>query len=483
MISAPRAPAGKLPFRQSFGYGVGAMAHQVFDSGIGYLAFYVFNIALGVSPVMVGLAQSLSRGVDLFTDPLAGYLADSPRWRSSRRTMIVIGSLVGGIFFSLVWLFPAGLSPTGYFFWLLGCFSITSAGWSFCSVPRQAIGIEMTSAPNERAMLNALASFMGMVCNLGMVWAYAATQLPIFGGTVNGARWVGGAMGAAIIVFGIISAVFCKTKELTPTEIARAKPSTSGIGNFTAGIRRVSKCRPFLFLALAVMLVIVGLISTSYGVTPCIAIYYICGGSQSKAAIIMGGGSTLWITSGLLFTPVILWLARRFGKRDVLIFFLLLGLAGDVAKWICYNPSFPWLFIIPKAAFGAAIAAVAALAPSMTADACDVEETLTGACDSGMFSAFYNWTLKLGISLGIALTGLLLNSTGFLVANGANQSTQTLLNLRLMDIAVPAVTIAGAVVFLMKYSINNSKMESVRIELEQRRMADTGNPKVYSSAK
>ena len=471
MISRAGASPDRLPFRQTFGYSVGAMANQVFDSGIGYLAFYVFNIALGVSPVMVGLAQSVSRGVDLVTDPLAGYMADSPRWRSSRRALIAIGSIVGGIFFSLIWLFPAGLSPTGYFFWLLACFSITSAGWSFCSVPRQAIGIEMTSAPNERAKINALASFMGMVCNLGMVWSYAATQLPIFGGTVNGARWVGSAMGVAIIVFGLTSAICCKNPDLLPAEPGSAPPEGRKRGSFLAAIKRVARCRSFLLLASAVMLVIVGLISTSYGVTPCIAIYYICGGSQSQAAIIMGGGSTLWITSGLVATPLILWLARRFGKRDVLIAFLLLGLGGDVAKWICYNPVHPWLFIIPKATFGAAIAAVAALAPSMTADACDVEETLTGACDSGMFSAFYNWTIKLGISLGIALTGLMLNATGFLVAKGANQGAETLLHLRLMDIAVPAVTIAVAVIFLMRYSISNERMVAVRAELDHRRVA------------
>src|ERR1700729_3380332 len=116
-MTKPEAPAEKLPLSQTLAFGVGNMANQIFDSGIQYIVLQVFNISLGVNPFLVGLAQSVARGVDLFTDPLAGYLSDSLRHRFGLRFYLAMGSVVGGICFALIWLFPLGLSPTAYFTW------------------------------------------------------------------------------------------------------------------------------------------------------------------------------------------------------------------------------------------------------------------------------------------------------------------------------------------------------------------------------
>jgi GPH family glycoside/pentoside/hexuronide:cation symporter len=444
----------KIPLSQTALYGVGQMAHQIFDSGVGYLALYVFNISLGVSPVLVGVAQAISRGIDLFTDPLAGYLADSSRrhpWRL--RLLIAAGTVLGGISFALIWLFPAGLTKLGYFFWLLGCFALASVGWSFCSIPRQALGFEMSRNSYQRAKLLATASMLALVWNMVMAWSYWATQRPIFGGTVNGARWVGGGMGLAIILFGLPFALFYRTKPsaepaaVVQSDLVRA----AGPKDFLRAIQRVRQCRPFLIIAGVVALVIIAMLSSTYGVCHVLALYYMSAGSQAHASVLLGSSSTAWILAGLACTAPAVWTSRRVGKKATLMGALVISFVGAGLKWVCYDPRWPWLFVIPHACFGIGIGVLAALVPAMTADICDGEEAISGARDSGMFSAFYNWTIKLGISVSIALSGVLLNLSGFNVAAGRAQLPQTILTMRLVDIGFPAVLFAAAIALLCAY--------------------------------
>ncbi len=471
-------PDSKLSFGQTFIYGVGQMAHQVFDSGAGYLALYVFNISLGVSPVLVGLAQAISRGVDLFTDPLAGYISDAlSQHRWALRVLIALGTVFGGVCFALIWLFPPGLTSFQYFIWLLVCFSLASIGWSFCSIPRQSLGFEMTRDAFQRAKLMAVASFMALLCNLGMAWSYAATQLPRFGGTVNGSRWVGSAMGLSIIILGLPFAFFYKVKK-SPAAVQTSALDQKALGprEFMRAMGRVRKSRAFLLLAGSVALVIIGVLSTTYGVCDCLVVYYLCGGSQPKAAVLLGGGSTAWIFSGIAFTAPIVYLSKRIGKREALMTFLALALAGVGLKWFCYNPQHPWLFIIPHAFYGAGIGAVAALAPAMTADVCDFEDLVSRSRDSGMYSAFYNWTIKLGISISIAMSGLWLIVTGFDAKNGALQSHSTILAMRLVDIVIPGILIGSSLFLLYRYPLTKKQMERVKTELDQRDLGSRHEP-------
>jgi Na+/melibiose symporter-like transporter len=85
-----------------------------------------------------------------------------------------------------------------------------------------------------------------------------------------------------------------------------------------------------------------------------------------------------------------------------------------------------------------------------------------------MYSAFYNWTIKLGISVSIALSGIWLIITGFDAKHGVNQSPQTILYMRLVDIVIPALLIGSAIWLLSRYSITAAQMTAVRVELDRR---------------
>ena len=461
----------KLPLAQTLAFGAGNMANQIFDGGIQYIVLQVFNLSLGVNPFLVGLAQSVARGTDLFTDPLAGYLSDSLRHRFGLRSYLALGSLVGGIFFALIWLFPLGLTAKAYFVWLLVGFSVTMIGWSFFSVPRAALGIEMTTEPYERAKLMTISGFMAIFCNFCLCWAYAATQLHIFGGTINGARWVGGAMGGGIILFGLISAFCCRGGRPLPEAVRPAieQKRIPSLRDFGAAVKRVAKCRPFILLASSFALIQVGLVSADCGLLPCIIIYHVAGGSQVRGSILLGAVATAWLLAALAVSAPVLWISQRIGKKETVLLFLGLTLAGSSMRWFFYNPALPYLVVIPFALYGCGTGAFFLLAPSMTADTCDLEESVSGARDSGMFSAFFNWMNKLGTSIGTVATGLLINVTGFSVLNGAALSHQTIFRMKVVDSVVPTLGIVIGMVLIFRYPLTAKRMVSVREVLERRK--------------
>ena len=64
------------------------------------VAFAVFNMYLGIQPWLVGLALTLMRVWDAFTDPIAGWLSDNLRSKYGRRRpfILIAGGLSGLIF-------------------------------------------------------------------------------------------------------------------------------------------------------------------------------------------------------------------------------------------------------------------------------------------------------------------------------------------------------------------------------------------------
>ena len=103
------------------------------------------------------------------------------------------------------------------------------------------------------------------------------------------------------------------------------------------------------------------------------------------------------------------------------------------------------------------------------ADVCDLDELDNGTRREGTFGAIYWWNVKLGMALAFALSGHLLNFTGFNVALEGSQSAHTLLWMRVFDIGVPILTSLIAVAAVFTYNITEERAHQIRLELEKRR--------------
>jgi len=146
-----------------------------------------------------------------------------------------------------------------------------------------------------------------------------------------------------------------------------------------------------------------------------------------------------------------------------------LALVGNLIKWFCYSPAHPFLFLIPPAFIAFGFCALWTITSSMLADVCDFHELKTGNRNEGALNAMYGWLIKVGSTIAFALSGLLLNITGFKQSLGAAQGEQTILAMRLMDIGIPSLAVVAAIALAWIYPISENRAYEVRGELERRR--------------
>ena len=105
----------------------------------------------------------------------------------------------------------------------------------------------------------------------------------------------------------------------------------------------------------------------------------------------------------------------------------------------------------------------------MVADVCDYDELQCGTRREGMFSGIYWWIQKLGMAGASVIGGYLLNWTGFNIALGVGQASQTLFYMRVCDVGIPIVTTLIAIYIIATFEVSEDKAYDIRKQLEAKR--------------
>lgn len=107
--------------------------------------------------------------------------------------------------------------------------------------------------------------------------------------------------------------------------------------------------------------------------------------------------------------------------------------------------------------------------PSMLADVVDSEELRCGDRREGGFSSIFAWMNKASTFFAYPLAGYVVVWCGFVIAQRANQTPETFLNMRLCFGIVPSVFLIPAMLFLIRYPLSFARMGEIRTQLEARR--------------
>ena len=459
---------------QRLAYGAGAFVNNLLAAASGGMMI-VLNLGLGMNPALVGLLGALPRLTDAFTDPLMGYISDNTRTRwGRRRPFIFVGAIAAGLLLALLWQLPRDQSETFYFVWFLVGSILFYVGYTIFATPWVALGYELTPDYHERTRLMGTQNFVGQL-------AYVVS--PWFLWIMNSGRFfedqVSGAAGLAIIIalvaigLGILPGIFLRERMLTVavTE-AQAAGTRRGFrqnsAEFFRGFGVTLSNGPFLKLCMATFLVFNGFILIS-SFQFYVIIYYVCGGDQTAGAKYAGWAGTVGAICTFAVVVFVTWLATRIGKRHA--FFIAIGLSilGYGLKWVCYNPEYPWLVMLPAPLQAFGLGGLFTLIPSMIADVVDTDELKTHERREGMFGSIFWWMVKLGLSAALAGSGYLLNATGFDVDLVGAQAPGTIFSMRLFDAGIPMLTSALAIWAVWKFPITEAKAFEVRQELESRR--------------
>lgn len=482
--------ADRVPFAQKIAYGLGAFVNNTLAAAIGGMLI-ILNLGFGMNPALVGLASALPRVTDALTDPLMGFISDHTRSRwGRRRPYIFIGAILSGICYAVLWMMPAGQSETFYFWYFLIGSTIFYVGYTIFATPWVALGYELTPDYNERTRLMGVQNFIGQIAYIISPWfLWIMTHKPWFATPIEGARSLALAIGIVAIVVGITPAIFLRERfaaapptpavPVTAAVTSPAEPFSRMLARnttaFFKGFAQTIKSGPFRRLCVATFLVFNGFIMIS-SFQSYVIIYYVFGGNQERGAEYAGYAGTIGAVStfGVIF--LVTWLATRIGKRKAFYFSTGVSMLGYALKWFCYDPTRPWLVLLPAPLMAFGLGGLFTLMGSMIADVVDVDELETRERREGMFGSIFWWVVKVGMAAALAMGGFLLNATGFDIALGGQQTSQALFLLRLSDVLVPFLTSGIAIWTIAGYPVTEEKANEVRRALEARRTLENPQP-------
>ncbi|WP_439183850.1 MFS transporter [Carboxylicivirga taeanensis] len=470
MNSKQIAISDRVPFVQKVAFGSGHLANQLFPAALGVF-MVVLVMSLGMNPILAGLLGALPRAIDALTDPVMGFISDNTRSKWGRRKpYILLGSIIAGVSFMLMWQLNPQHSELYNFFYFLFVSIFFYIGYTIFATPLIGLGYEMTPDYNERTRLMAVSQFMGQIAWMIAPWFWVIIyKQSLFESAPEGARELAVWVGALCMVLGIMPAFF--NKELIVPEQENKLSTTelrTQVKTFFQGIKQTVKNQPFMRLCGATFLIFNGF-QTIAQFAFFIIVYYLFNGDKVAA-----GNWPAWfgtisaMATAFLVIPVVTRLSERLGKRKAFIIATLISIIGYMLKWWGFNPDNPWLMFMPIPFLSFGIGGLFTLMMSMTADVCDLDELNTGKRREAMFGAVYWWMVKLGNALAILLSGIVLHFVGFDESLDV-QSASSLVNLRLADIIIPIVMALLAIATIWNYDLTETKAHQIREELIKRR--------------
>jgi len=460
-----------VPFGQKLAFGSGNLANQLFPAALGVF-MVVLVMSLGMNPILAGLLGALPRLFDALTDPIMGFISDNTKSKWGRRKpYILVGSVISGITYMIMWQLNPENSELFNFFYFLIVSLFFYIGYTIFATPLIGLGYEMTPDYNERTRLMAVSQFMGQMAWVIAPWFWVIIyDQSIFDSAPEGAKIMAIWVGALCMILGILPAIFNK-ETIKPDESKMKNLSWSELAantkEFVKGIKLTIQNKPFMKLCGATFFIFNGF-QTIAQFAFFIIVYYLFQGNTTLAGTWPAWfGTVSALATMFLVIPVVTKLSEILGKRKAFIIATLLSFVGYALKWWGFNPANPWLMFMPIPFLSFGIGGLFTLMMSMTADVCDLDELNNGERREGMFGAVYWWMVKLGTAVAMLTSGIVLQMVGFNEAVEV-QTAETLINLRIADIVIPIIAGFIAIYLIWKYDITEARATEIKKALDER---------------
>jgi len=439
----------RLPIIIAIGWGLGTVVPSVMYNITNFFLMQFMTDMLGIAAGTAGLVYTLSKLYDAVTDPVMGVISDKTKTRWGRqRPYLILGALVSAA--SLVALFapPAGVTGGTAVWYMFFALILYSTGYTIFNVPYLAMPAEMTQNYHERSFLM---SWRVGAIQISQVAALIASSflLSALGGGREAYAIVGWIVASIVVLAGLTS--FKMTEKAPFNEVPQGPKPT-----FKEQLRSVATNIPFAQLV-GIKFFMLLANSFTFGTL----VYFVLR-VLDQPFTTLGFMTTVSTITAALAIPVWLKVSRKVGKRHALIAAcIILGLTG--ASWLLADANEPFALILLRPVFtGIAAAGILTIGQSMLPDTIEYDRRRTGLERAGVFAGIYTTAEKMAFAFGPILTGVLLQSMGYIsgtqgVATEQPESAITAIYLA-MGVA-PGVCLTGAILILLFYKLDEETLK------------------------
>lgn len=449
----------KLSTRTKLAFGAGDLGPAIMAAINGFfLLDFLINLA-GLRPGVAGTILLVVKLWDAVNDPIVGWLTD--RTQSAlgrRRPWLLFGAVPFGLAFFLHWVVPP-LDDTGRFWYYLIVALMLDTALTGVGVPYTALTAELTPDYDERTSLNAFRFAFSILG--GVLAAFFHTQIvaafpgqPLIGNSVSIFIW------AVVAVAGFL-VTFAGTRE--PEYRPQTETKEPG---FLEGFLIAFRNRAF------VLVTVIYLLSwlTLQFVQNNLFIY-----ARDWVGVDVGVfGFILLALQFSAFAWLLVWarVSERVGKQRVYYIGATVLVAVLLGLFFIQPNQTPLLFGLAIVA-GAGVSVCYLVPWSLLPDVIELDELETGQRREGIFYGFFVFLQKLGLSLGLFISGQVLDLAGYIPAEPGQavppQPETVLLALRFLVGPAGALIILLSFIAVYLYPITKQKHAEIRAELEKRK--------------
>jgi GPH family glycoside/pentoside/hexuronide:cation symporter len=462
----------KVPFGQKLAFGLGMLANQMFPAALGiFIVVLVQN--LGFSGWMLGLIYFIPKLFDAITDPIMGFISDNTKSKWGRRKQyVIIGGILTGIAFALMFQLYSNNSPNFNFFYFLIISLIFYLGITIFSVPYVAMGYEMSDDFHERTNIMAISQLIGQLAWVIAPWFWVIMYNPNFFPSAEVAtRTLAIYVAIGCTILAVIPGIFIKSKSTLNEnyEPLNLKNASKSFDLIIEGFKEALKIKPFRKLCISTFLIF-NAFNTVASFTFFVIVYHLFNGNPKDAGIWPTLFGCLGATSTTLFViPIVRWLSNKYGKKNAFILSQSISIIGYIMLWFLLVPGKPYLFIYALPFFSFGIGSLFTIMMSMTSDVLDIDELNSGKRREGIFGAIYWWMVKLGAAIAGGLSGLILTWVGFKEGVPTTEQEGAIFALRVFFSGLPILGTLIAIWIMKDYDVTEEKAREIQAELYKRK--------------
>ena len=435
------------------------LAYNAPPLGLGFMFFlvslYMMKFSTDVllmSPAAIGLIFGLSRIWDAISDPVAGYFSDRTNSRLGRRRPWMLAAAIPiAVSYVLMWNPPASLVGGPLIVWMaVAVFGFYSA-MTIIVVPHSSLGAELTQNYHERTRIFGFRHIFwggGSLLSLAGMFLLIRSEAP------------------RETAFQITLGVSTATALLILFAVARLRerPEYQGRGSEHpySAYRDVLRNPHARKLLVTFLIENIG-VSSLATMTPYVVHYIVKRPDLTPVFI------ACYMIPSLLSVPLWIRVSRRFGKKPVWIFAMLLTGCSFGGMFFMQEGAVALVAVLTTlAGIGGGCGPV--IAPSVQADVIDYDEYTTGERKEGAYFASFNFMFKGSAGLTLMLTGFVLSLSGF-VPNQEQTETVKLI-LRIQFAIFPLVCYAIGALILSRFTLDEREHGRILEEISAARRED-----------